>query len=358
MPDCARYSYERRPTVGDVVAQNHAVWRIVEVRDIRFDDDDQQKHREWQPWPGPPIPANEWRLRPFAVSAEWVGGVMPAWVSDGQKVGAYAVRARHHVSWYVYPGGRWPQCSCCGEPMPCRASITDAQVAVEVAKFEAAAAILPGSCWGCGKPVTSRQRSVSYPGENLDLPGGPSVRFHAAKDCRWKAERYEARWLKVNPGRARRLTWPYCRGHLFWHADGTSECVGGRPGCEGHHTHNHGIQSGCRNMDHGCPRGCDPKDSYCNPKRWQRPWLRPDDLPQDGDTRGSDHGLLLADDTTDDGRPTCPGVLIVHKDGTKVCVRGGRDDCWDGTRYRHSSERQCDEQTHGCPTCETTEGLA
>lgn len=356
MPDCARYSYERRPSIGDVVAQNHAVWRIVEVRDIRFDDDDQQKHREWQPRSGP-VPANEWQLRPFAVSAEWVGGVMPAWVNDDQKVGSYAVRARHHVSWYVYPGGRWPQCSCCGEPMPCRASITDAQVAVEVAKFEAKAAILPGSCWGCGKPVSSRQRAVGFPGENLDLPGGPPVVFHVSGDCTYLARTYEDRWRAADSSRARLVTWPYCRGTLFWHNDGTHECHGGHPSCEGHGTHDHGSQAGCRYMD-PCPKGCDPSKSWVRGREFRRPWKRPDDLPQDGDTRGSDHGLLLADDTTDDGRPMCPGVLIVHKDGTKVCVRGGRDDCWDGTRYRHSSERQCDEQSHGCPTCETTEGLA
>lgn len=357
-PVCTQTKYDRRPAAGDIVPMDHAVWRITEVVDIPLSDTDRRKYDEQAAWTkGRLAPAEEWDLRPFRVAAEWVGGVKPEWVTPGQKVGSITVRSNQHRFWQVYPGGRWPQCSCCGEPMPCRAAITDVQVGAEMDRFTEMASRLPGTCWGCGNPVTSRQRSVTYPGDNLDLPGGPTVRFHAAKDCRWKAEKYEARWLKANPGRARRLTWPDCRGHLFWHADGSSECVGGRPDCEGHHTHNHGSQAGCRYMDDGCPRGCDPHQSYCNPKRWKRPWLRPDDLPQDGDNMR--RGWLLASDDEDasDSRKRCPGTLIEHRDGSTVCTAGGLDDCWDGSKYAHRRRRSCDELSHGCPTCETTENL-
>lgn len=357
-PDCTQHSYERRPDVGMVLAMGHAVWRIVAVEDIPWSDADRRMFDGGGFRVRPGAKAEDWLHRPFRVAAEWIGGVRPEWVTDEQRTGHITIRSTHTPSWKVYPGGRWPQCSCCGEPMPCRAAITDVKVDAEMERLATMDARLPGTCWGCGEPVTSRQRSVTYSGDNVDLPGGPTVVFHARRACSHLAEKYELRWLEGDPTRVRMLTWPKCRGCLYWHADGSSECVGGHPDCRGFETHAHGSQAGCAYMDDGCRR-CPPGPpggSYCNPKRLRRPWMRPADLPQGGDS-GRPGGVVDLD-AADDGQEKCPGTLLVHRDGSTVCVRGGLDDCWDGSKYAHAKRRDCREQSAGCPTCETTEDLS
>ena len=70
---------------------------------------------------------------------------------------------------------------------------------------------------------------------------------------------------------------------------------------------------------------------------------------------------LVGGDTLEaesDGTPACPGTLLVHAEGSEVCTRGGLDDCWDGSKYSHAERRDCASQSHGCPTCEATEGLS
>lgn len=345
------WAHTHRAEVGWLVAQKHAVWKILAIDDLPMTPEEQNSADSWMRYgPGGP-----WPNRPYRASAQWVGGVKPDWVTPDQDTGKMVIRPDRYVSWRYYPDGRWPQCSCCGEPMPCRESLTDQRVDVELAKMVKFESRVPGSCWACGSPITSRQRSVAYPGPNLDYPGGPTARFHARESCRYEAEKYEARWLEEDPTRARMLTWPYCRGRPYWHNDGSSECVGGRDDCRGAETHNHGPQAGCRNMDGGCPRGCDPHQSRC--RRGGRGWLRPPDLPQGGDPKGS-NGLALDLGDPHDGRPTCPGHLLIHRDGSKTCTAGGMDDCWDGSKYRHDRHRPCSEQTHGCPTCDTGESLA
>lgn len=136
---------------------------------------------------------------------------------------------------------------------------------------------LPGHCWACNEPFSHRQRSVVYDGDNLDLPGGPEVKFHTRAKCHSRAQAYELRWIAEDPRRERVLTYPKCGGILIVHADGTSECrsgkkpVGGEsvsePDCRGHLTHDHGMEVSCYVGDDywagegrfpGCPRGCQP----------------------------------------------------------------------------------------------------
>lgn len=178
-------------------------------------------------------------------------------------------------TWDLYPeSGRWPQCSCCGEPMPCRAELEDREVGKQLDVVEKLASRMPGCCWGCGEPITSRQKAVTYPGDNLDLPGGQPVRFHTRRDCHWMAAQYELRWIAADPRNERVLTWPECGGILVVHRDGSSECMSGpgpfggvrtgEPNCEGHLTHDHGATTACYVAGDwfavhdwpGCPRGC------------------------------------------------------------------------------------------------------
>jgi len=236
------------PPVGALVALGHGVWRVTAV-----------EHD------------------PGRLHAEWVGGARPAWAEPDQpNLTGRIDDPRRGSCWYVYPAsGRWPMCSCCGEPMPCRNEMQDRTVGHALATVEKWATRRPGGCWGCGEPITGRQKTVEYPGENLDLPGSDAPRFHTRRQCWGAATAYERRWIAVDPRRERILTYPRCDGILIVHGDGSSECTPGRnvegaektgePDCRGHLTHDHGTYSACYVAGRWfadpsewetCPRGC------------------------------------------------------------------------------------------------------
>lgn len=297
-PNRTRTAYDP-PPVGSLIAREHAVWRVTAVADLPLSDADREVWLER----GMPDLAT-WRGRPVDISVEYVGGARPDRAEEGRpvpsahmKIPATALACR---SWDIYPeSGRWPMCSCCGEPMPCRAELQDREVASGLAKVELHAKKLPGCCWGCGEPITSRQRAVAYPGDNLDLPGGMPVRFHTRQQCGWRAQQYELRWIAEDPRRERILTYPECGGILVVHADGSTECRSGRkplggeatsePDCHGHLTHDHGVQVSCYVGDSymfdselelpGCPRGCDPQRHRGTGAQSRRPERRAASLP-------------------------------------------------------------------------------
>jgi len=245
-----------RPQVGDLVPMEHAVWRVVSVHDepVLADDDLAAWQREGMP------DLDTWRGRPYTVAAVHVGGVTPQHEAlRNGKPGIMRIHPRtsgRGFSWQTYPNGRWAKCSCCGEPMPCRAELTDRTVDAAEERVVAFERRLPGCCWSCEEPITSRQRTVAYPGTNLDLPTAPAPRFHTRLRCLDAAEAYEARWLKDDPRRARVLTWPACKGTLVVHHDGSTECHGGRDDCWGHDDSDHGNRTACIFQSHGCGRGC------------------------------------------------------------------------------------------------------
>jgi hypothetical protein len=274
-----------RAAVGDLVAREHAVWRVTAVTDTT------PTEAERDVWVDAGMP-DVWRGRPYRVDLAWVAGVRPAGAGGGEFDAWVQVPAEAHPRhcWDVYPSsGRWPQCSCCGEPMPCRAEVEDREVTLALRQVEKLAKRRPGCCWGCGDPITSRQKSVTYPGDNLDLPGGMEVRFHTRSGCRHHACRYEVRWIAGDPRRERILTWPKCGGMLVVHGDGSSECQSGpgplgsdhtgEPDCRGHLTHDHYAVQACyaagayltpvADMP-GCPRGCD-RDTHPGTRTTPRP---------------------------------------------------------------------------------------
>lgn len=269
-----------RPEAGQVIAYKHAVWKVTKVEDVPLGDDDKEL------WLKRGMPDLEtWSRRPYKVSVEWLGGVRPSWFDEVGEImtGSVVIPAEAYITWHVYADGRWPQCSCCGEPMPCRAALEDEQVTSSLDRIAKLEAILPGACWACQEPITARQKSVTFPGDNIDLPGGQQPIFHTRQQCRGSAERYERKWIAADPRRERILTWPKCGGILVVHADGTTDCVSGRsplsgeecvsqPDCEGHLTHDHGVIRACYvHEDYlqpsawgevGCPRGCDPASRH------------------------------------------------------------------------------------------------
>lgn len=355
-PECTRPERERIPQVGWLIGQDHAVWEITEVRNVKMTTEDLE---HWARFGARQV--ETWHRRPFRVKVRWVGGVKPEWVTGDHDEGSIVIRPDHYTRWEVYPGGRWPKCSCCGEPMPCRASINDAVVDVTMERVNEMESRLPGHCWACGEQTTRRHKTVRYVGENLDLPGGPPVVFHVRASCYDQAAAYETRWIAADTSRRRIITWPYCPGLLIHHHDGSTECHGGDSDCRGKETHDHGSGTTCyssgRTMSCSCPRsgwgygGLNPR----------RPVYRNPDDPQGQPGGQREAWARIADERerdASDGRPACPGTLIVHADGTAECRAGGLDDCWDGSKYRHALKRDCASLTHGCPKCETTEGLA
>jgi hypothetical protein len=285
-----------RPKPGQLIAFRHAVWRVEKVRDLPLSDTDRDKWLD----AGMPDMAT-WRRRPYRVDAQWVAGAEPKWLGPTQTSGKVDIAADTYMTWHVYEGDRWPQCSCCGEPMPCRAELEDKQITASLNRVAKMEAIPPGACWACAEPITTRQKAVTYSGDNIDLPGGQQPRFHTRSACRSRAKRYEERWLAVDPRRERLLTWPACGGILLVHADGESECVEGRdplgrdrervPDCRGHDTHDHGVHVACyvqddyfaRSWTNRCPRGCEPRNHHGTALR-PRPERRiPDPLVQEGE---------------------------------------------------------------------------
>lgn len=124
------------------------------------------------------------------------------------------------------------------------------------------------SCAACGEPVTARQQSVTYQGENLDVPDGTSAVFHARLWCHWHARDYEVRWLAADPSRRSPVEWLSCLGKAIVHVDGTSECA--EPGCPGWEHRDHREGWVCLAMPGGCQRGCPDVYSPKMPKLTRR----------------------------------------------------------------------------------------
>lgn len=265
-----RTSGKHRPEKGKLIAYRHAVWRVAKVETLPLSDADREV---WLRHGMPDL--DRWPDRPYRVVVDWVGGAQPSWNRDGdmRKHGTITVPAGAYVWWRVYPSDRWPQCSCCGEPMPCRAELEDEQVTASLDRVAKMEAIPPGACWACAEPITTRQKSVAYPGDNLDLPGAHAPSFHTRRSCLPDARDYEERWIAVDPRRERILTWPACGGSLIVHGDGSSECFGGAVECRGHATHDHRHFQACYTQSHGCPREC-PREDHPGARPAPRPARR------------------------------------------------------------------------------------
>jgi hypothetical protein len=206
---------------GDLIVFGRKVWRVREVRPVPvadWDEDDVRGHEtRFRTGESP----EDWRYRPLYLT------VLPA---RGGK--------RHHVKVRPYAGlgvmtyvlhPHYPVCTECGEPWPCPEIGITREVRAQSAEVERLASIMPGCCWSCGEPVTGRQSSVVFEGENLLLPGAPPPVFHlrGKNGCRSAAMTYEDRWVPAGEGRPWRLQ---CPGRLIRHIDG-GECD--QPDCPG-----------------------------------------------------------------------------------------------------------------------------
>jgi hypothetical protein len=204
----------------DLVVLGRKVWRVREVRPvpvIDWDKDDRERFR----LTNKKVTEEDWRLRPLYLI------VLPAHGGKRQHFKVRPWRGLGHTAYVLHP--HYPVCTECGEPWPCPEIGITREVRKQAAEVERLSSIMPGCCWSCAEPVTGRQSSVAFEGENLLLPGAPSPVFHLRRTngCRPAAMTYEDRWVDAGEGRPWRLQ---CPGRLVRHIDG-SECD--RPDCPG-----------------------------------------------------------------------------------------------------------------------------
>ncbi|RBM17937.1 hypothetical protein DI005_20625 [Prauserella sp. PE36] len=201
------------PPVGTLIAYDHAVYRVIEVRVLPADRWTEEQRLDVEE--GPEGKRDD-RV-PRVVTARPVHIV-----SDDPGARDHDIHLcapRYYDSWDTYPDEHYPVCATCLEPLPCRekhsARVAQRHMA-RLARYEQA-----GVCPACGETVTHRQRSIRFE-ENIENPIGPPVTFHLRSRCFPLADQYDKRWAAAEPGRRTRLS---CPGHLTTHNDGTYDCT-------------------------------------------------------------------------------------------------------------------------------------
>lgn len=180
--------------VGDLVAYEHAVWWVHGIRERHAADVTDE--RKWVVV-----------LRPINVDRD----------QTAHSRDRHLVPSRYY-DWRVFEDPKhYPVCACCHEPVPCRAvmAIRVAEASIkEAARYEQ-----PGVCPSCEKPITLRQRSVTFP---TLTPTGPIVTFHLRAKCHYLAVKYEKRVRRMYPDWRTSLS---CEGYVTRHGDSTFDCT-------------------------------------------------------------------------------------------------------------------------------------
>ena len=183
---------DRRPAVGEVVAYGWAAWEVVHVDSAEPTPDEVEQLSAYKP-------AVRADLAPYRMILHRRHGPKRDGENDRGDI-ALRVPAGSLYRWARYRSGRVPLCSCCGDPWPCRANLaeqTAAESARKVDELGRRAEI--GACFGCGEPITTRQRVIRYPdAENVRVLLAAAPVFHERESCREFVVGYERE-------RARRL---------------------------------------------------------------------------------------------------------------------------------------------------------
>lgn len=215
---------------GDLIVNHRKVWAVREVRPVPVVDWDDRDREEYRARNRPGVAEEFWPHRPLYLI------VVPATGGKRRHVKVRPCRSLRGV-YVLHP--HYPVCKECGEPWPCPELDIKAEVDKQSAEMARLESILPGCCWCCGEPVTSRHKAIVFDGENLLLPGGPPVVFHRRRRskggrhlCRSAAISYEERWVPAEEGRQWRLT---CPGNVVRHVDGLDCSEPLCPGAEAFH---------------------------------------------------------------------------------------------------------------------------
>lgn len=223
----SQHKYTERLAAGDIIVLKREPYRIHEITPRPHVDWTEQYLAAWQR-AGRPDPEGWWS-RPFVLVLGKEG--------DPQSKQRWHVEVACSRNWTVL-AEHYSVCRLCGELPPCRHEHTEAVMEHATAQMAKTMSILPGFCHGCKEPITRRQGSVRYEGENLIRPdlGNNSAIFHTRNRCWSAAEDYEDRWAPLHPDLPRKLS---CDGPAVTHLDGTLECEKGElcPGGGGEVSH-------------------------------------------------------------------------------------------------------------------------
>lgn len=216
-------------TPGLLVIVDRTPYRMIEVCEREPVDWDQAESDRWNQ-AGRPDPAT-WPRRPLTLLARREADA-PGSLGTAEY---FAIDEACELM-QVLPE-HYSVCRCCGELPPCRHNELEAAIARETTRMARILEILPGCCHACLQPVTTRQRSISFPGMNLLRPdlGYDSALFHLRQGCLGAAISYDAQWAAAVPGRRLRLS---CPGHLTVHHQAPPDCSEGAlcPGRDVRHT--------------------------------------------------------------------------------------------------------------------------
>lgn len=221
-PVGSRAEWHHRPPAGIIIVLQRQPWRVIEAREINpanWTEAEQAAYVSQYPADSTnAVAPEEWPQRPWVMVLD----PLPA----GKRRHARVHGGRTAKRQFDVLPEHYPVCNQCLELVPCRHVTTDRAVEAGQAKLDRLTALSVDSCWGCSEPITRRQKSIGFEGENLLLPGGPSpVRFHTRRDCYWSASDYEKKWIGADPRRAWRLS---CPGDLVHHYDGPACSEGDR----------------------------------------------------------------------------------------------------------------------------------
>jgi hypothetical protein len=254
IPEGVRRGYSRgRPEVGTLVAFDHGAWRVMHVSDAEMNDDERAY-----------VDGMTERFRaehvPYKITLRREHGPKRDGENSRQDI---ALRCTGRFTFDVYETGRVPLCSCCSDPWPCRLLIAETEAAKGARRMEEEMRLLPGCCPACTEPVTSRQKSITFPGVNVRNPFAVDPVFHLRRQCRTGAAEYEGAWVKDDPSRPRSLLTLSCEGSLITCGDGHAECHGAED-CPSVHAR-HRSMSSCYTQSHGCGRQCGSYSHDCTP---------------------------------------------------------------------------------------------
>lgn len=205
-------------TTGQVVIHERRPYRVIAVRERAHDLWPAKFRDAWVEHGSPDVAT--WYHRPMAITLQ------PALEPDADRI--HLLGAGDH-DWWVLPE-HFAVCWNCREIPPCRHVHDQAVMRHAVAQLDADMAIMPGLCHGCAGPISTRQKTITFGGENLIRPdlGENTAIFHLKASCRWAAEKYDKRWAEAVEGRRRKL---FCEGNKRKHYDGSMDCTD--PECPG-----------------------------------------------------------------------------------------------------------------------------
>lgn len=254
-------TFQRLPEPGELIAAAHQPWRVVQIDPVDPSQWTEDEHAAWTQRRCP----DPWKDAPVHVMCE---PVPPnPWPHDraGLRVDPF-----HYAWWFPLPE-HFAVCVKCGQLSPCTGHAAEVEAVNAARHLDRILAIPAGACPACSEVISTRQKSITFPGPSVDNPFITDPAYHLRRSCIGAAQAYEERWIAADPTRLRSLLTVACAGRLVVHQDGAAECFGTLDSdCPTVYARHRSITA-CYLQSHGCGRGCTcsghPGTRIANPAR-------------------------------------------------------------------------------------------